>query len=405
MNHQRRLLTALLGACVLLLLGMPLYAQSGLPTTAAITDGVLTLYLQGEPRRVETGMPAGYYSLVWSPDGTQLAYTALNGSPRLMLTDRAGSPPVLVAEGVSFLPVTFTAGSTQIIYTQEDPTQTGQTISGLPAVVMQVLVRGLSPALEAQPVGTILVGVGCGGASPFPMDGIYNTESGFGGSPLTFAAATSGIVYSTSCSGTGLAVFDANTGESRPLGEDLSRAKLAPDGGRLLAVRGGGLAVVDIATGQSTFVQTTQPPDQIAWDGGDTAYYSTRTLTAEPVPLSPEEAAALSAYLGVENATLTQYTVNLYRVSLSGGDTLVYSGPGWAVGRLFSAGGAVYFSLVPNGEAWVEALAAGLLDAASPDRWQQERRTVAVRLYRLNGDGSAVEVGADIGQAVPNPQG
>lgn len=406
MNYRYRPLFALMSAFLMFGALAPSRAQTGpLPTLAAVTDGHVTVY-GGAGSRLVDGVYPAYYSLVWNADGSRLAYTAFDGvQTRLLLTDRTASPPVTLAEGVSYLPVTFTLDGSEVVYTVEDPAQTGQTIGGLPAAGMTVMITGLDGASAPRMIGTILIGVGCGGGSPFPMDAVYNTEAGFGGSALTFAVTPHGILYSTSCSGIGLGVFNPDTGESRVLGDDLSRARVSPEGDRALVVRGGGVAVLEIASGQVTALAASNAPDQIAWGEAGAAYYSTRTLAPEPVPFSPEEASAFSAYLGAEAATLPQYTVSLYRVNAGGGDTLVYTGPGWAVGRLFSVQGDVYFSLVPNGEAWVEAITAGLIDFSAAESWQREQQTVAARLYRLNADGSATELGAGIGQAVPNPAG
>jgi hypothetical protein len=112
-----------------------------------------------------------------------------------------------------------------------------------------------------------------------------------------------------------------------------------------------------------------------------------------------------SSTFGVAANTLPQYSVELHQTGLGGGDSVVFSGPGWAIGRIFASGGSIYFSLVPNGEAWVEALASGEIDFTTNEGFIHERQTVAATLLRLEGGGYAVELAPDIGQATPNPAG
>ncbi|MDX1992591.1 MAG: hypothetical protein SF029_09380 [bacterium] len=406
-----RKIVALLSA---FLLCMPLaaatvQAQSGIPTLAAVTNGSLYLYGNGEPLLVE-GPNIAYYDLTWSADNNRLAYTVYDGTTtRLMLTDANASSPVLIAEGVSYLPVTFTSDGSQIIYTVEDASAITELPNGLPGSTMTVFVRGVDDGSEAQSVGSFGFGVGCGGGSPFPMDAVYNAEAGFGGSALTFENTPYGILHSTACTGIGLALFDLSSGTTTELGSDLSRAQVNRDGRQVLVVRrdSSSVALLDLEARQVTDLTSDPLLDQIGWGADGTPYYSTRTLLAEALPLAPEEAAAFSAYTGMEAVTFPQYQVSLYQLpgATAGAGTQVYTGPGWAVGQIFGAANGLYFSLVPNGEAWVEAITAGQIDLSAPDGWRQEQRSVAARLMRLNGDGTAAEVASEIGQAEVRPGG
>jgi hypothetical protein len=382
-------------------------AQANLPPLAAVTSGQLTLYGFGAgPQPVTRGLDR-FTTLEWSPDGQHLAFVMADpGSARsLMFTDRGGSPPSLLAQNVTYLPVTFTPDSRAVIYTEEGAydAPTGSP-PGTPAIPLRVLARELAPGSEPQVLGQITFGVGCGGGSPYPMDGVYNAEAGFGGNSLAFTRTDHGILYSTSCTGHGLALFDPGSGESLSLGDNLSSAVLSPDGSRFAAVRDRGIALVSLAERTQTNFQPQFVPDQLAWGDGQTLYYSARALLPDPLPLSQEEAQVFTGLFGAAADTMPQYSVSIHRLDVnSGAEAQVYSGPGWAVGRMFFSQGALYFSLVPNGETWIEALTTGQIDYGTYEGILREWQTVAATLYRLQADGQAVEAGHDIGQAQPHP--
>lgn len=361
------------------------------PPVAAVTGNQLTLYnINGGAQQVASGWIT---NLAWSWDGQALVFTLNNGS-MLMLTTRDGGTPVTLAHNVALLPATFTHDG-QVVYAVEG-TQDEMTTS--PNGAPQALVRVFSqdphtPDADPTLLGEFHFGVGCGGGSPYPMDAVYSSEAGFGGKGLTFVYTRFGLLYSTTCAGIGLGLMNTQTGESVTLSTDASRASLSPNGARVVAVRSGVLTLIDLDTGGQRVLPTQLTPDQIAWGDDSTVYYSVRHLLDSPLPLSTAEAQALDARYGLAADGVPQYAVSIHQVSLSGGETQLYRGPGWAVGRMFTSRGALYFSLIPNGEAWVEAAALDL----------PEHQAVAVTLFRLSPDGTTQEAGRDIGLAAPLP--
>lgn len=380
--------------------GAPAAANDQLPPLAAVTDGQLVIYGFGGPRQVTGGDYNRIGAMAWSPDGAHLAFTLSVGNGlSLMLAGQGGGGAVTLAGNIGYLPVTFSSDSSRVIYTVVD------SVDGA-ARSLQVMSQPLNPDAPAEQLGMVTFGVGCGGGSPFPMDGVYNIEAGFGGGGLIFELTDHGLLYSTNCAGQGLALLNTETGENRALGDGLSRVTLAPDRSRFAAVRGNSIIVGNLADGSQNAFSVGASPDQLAWDGANSIYYSVRTLRPEPLPLSPEEADIMATLFNTPPDSVPQYSVSIQRLDLnSGGDSNVYNGPGWAVGRMFTSGGTLYFSLVPNGEAWIEALASGSIDLSTREGILAERRAVAVTMFRLAGDGHAVEAGMDIGQAVPHPSG
>jgi hypothetical protein len=402
----KRLPVLLTGILLLISATMFAHAQGGaLPNIAAVTNGQLYLYGPGRAQAITGGGYQRFSNIVWSPNGQSLAFTIAGNGYTLMLSDRNGSAPVQLAQGVSYMPVTFNADGSRVIYTVEGSLDEITSGDSGPLQPMRVYSQELNAGSQPEQIAQFGFGVGCGGGSPFPMDGVYNAEAGFGGRALTFAYTDFGILHSSSCAGTGLALLNLNTGESAVIDPGLSNAVLSPDRTRVAAIRQGSLVVINLADLSQQNIGVAAGPDQLAWGDNNTLYYSVRNLLPEPLPLSEAEAQVYSSTFGVAANTLPQYSVELHQTGLGGGDSVVFSGPGWAIGRIFASGGSIYFSLVPNGEAWVEALASGEIDFTTNEGFIHERQTVAATLLRLEGGGYAVELAPDIGQATPNPAG
>lgn len=387
------------GVTLLLLLTMfsGVHAQdNALPPLAAVTDGQVRLYgLSGGVVTPQRWTP--YLNLVWSPDGQNLAFTGYddNFQPQIFLTNRNGAEPVLLVSQATPFPADFSSDSTRLTYAAPttDPN------------LLDVLRKALEPEAEPESLGQIRFGTGCGGGSAYPMDAVYNAEAGFGGSHLTFMDTDYGILHSLNCAGVGLALLEG--GSVRELSPSLIRAELSPDGTQVAAVDTGAqrITLVNLENGNFTPVGTQFNPDQIAWssDGG-AVYYSVRRLVDTPLPLAEAEMQAMTDWLGTPDVSIPQYTVNIYRVSLGNGqETEVFSSPGWAIGQMFASRGSLYFSLIPNGESWIEAVTSGSIDPNAPDRYFRERQSVAVTMFRLEANGTVTEVGADIGRASLHP--
>lgn len=344
------------------------------------------------------------YSLTWSPDGRYLAYTVLEDEDAysLYLTDIAGSEPTLLADDLYFpLPVTFSLDSSEVLYPVAGSDAAVPTEQG---VTVNVFSQGLTPDAQRVLRSTFTFGVGCGGGSPYPGDAVYWQDAGFNGRGLVFENTPYGIVHSTNCTGSGTALLNPDTDETVELGTDLSRVDVAPDGRRLVGVRvedmatnAGVLTLVDLATLDLTPLGAVAQPDQVAWAGPTQIYYSARTPTGDIAPESDSEALAAAGM----SEGVPVYALALHRVDLEATtDAEIWTGAGYAISRLYAApdGSGLYFSVVPNGEAWVEALNAGTLDTSSPQA--EHEAFFYPTLYRLAPETGDVET---LGEALLNP--
>jgi hypothetical protein len=376
-----------------------LQAQSGLPASAYINaEG---LVIDAGTRRVIAGGMMEFSHLTWSADGRYILFLR-NGNALYLSDSASGNSQTLTTES-GFLPATFTQDGAVIYAASGVNTQA----DGAPAMTL-TLFRVSVNGGDSEPLGEITVLVGCGGAYPFPMDAVYNNEAGFGGRGLIFRLTAYGIVYSRSCDGIGINLFDLSTGETRSLHRHLSRVEVSPDGERVLGVdeSNGALVILHLADSSQQTIPTTSRVDQLAWgSGGNSVVYSTRALLPEALPLSAEEANVVASVLGLAPNAIPQYQVSIRRVDVNnGGASLLFSEPAWAIGRLTSQGGNVYFSVISNGETWVESLANGAINPVAPDSFMQAWRSVEITLLRVSeNNGEAATIARDVHQVTLRP--
>jgi hypothetical protein len=367
---------------------LPASAQAAMPAAAYVDDSGLVIYRGGVQHQVSAS-PTNLLNLRWSDSGEYLAFQRYNSANALIteVLNASSGERETISETSTFLPAAFDGGD--LIYGEIDP-------DAEPGPLRAVtLYRRPVTGGETQAIGTIEVGVGCGGGSPFPMDAVYNAEAGFGGRPLTLEATDAGILFSMNCAGIGLSLLDAASGEVRVLGDSLSRGIIGPAGDRVAAVDEGNgqLVVVTLTSGERRALAASRPVDQITWDNdGSALYYSTRTLMDLPLPLSDDEAGVVARTLGLPADGIPQYVASITRITLNGSqESVVFEEPAWAVGRMQDGSDGLYASLISNGEAWVEALTNGTIDPLSPESFQQAWRSVPVTLVRVGG-GQVAEV-------------
>ncbi len=208
-----------------------------------------------------------------------------------------------------------------------------------------------------------------------------------------------------------LPLFNPETGEDIPIGDDnLGRARVSPDNMTIAAVRTiyhepdliRSLALVDIASGVVTDVQTDTPPDQLTWSPDGTLFYSTREVNGNLVAdLTPDEQVALNTAIGYVPDELPSYTVKIFHYDpASGTDRLVYTGDGYAIGRLQSPlADLVVFSQVANQGDWLQGIVNGTIDPLYGNGETEQLAAVPVTLYLLPPQTSTpVEIGQNLAQ-------
>jgi len=425
MNSKRLLWIFMLIALSLMLIGS-VHAQGSVQPFVAVSGGQLTLVGGAAPGVIVSPENVGLTSIVWSPDGSQIAYllTQPDYSYKLMtVSAAAGATPVAqnTATPVSGFPITYTPEG-QIVFITE-----GQTPSD--SFVMMVQANLLNPQTgEQQMVGTFGFGVGCGGGSMSPADWQLWTETGFGGSPLVLSWTRYGLLHSTTCGGSGLALLNISTGTDIPLGNDpitansdpslgyLMRAVVSPDGERAATIRHQyqeprpiqTLVLIDLASGAQTDVVTTAYPEQLAWGADGTLFYSIMEAAGElDSALTPDQAQKFEQIQGFPASQLLVYSVGIRQVNpATGEDRLLYSTAASAIGRMALAadGQTLVFSQIPNLNLWGAGIADGTLDIANDFSGSTQRATVPITLYTTPLNGGVVQlVGSGLEQFALHP--
>jgi len=361
--------------------------RPALPLALRFAGDVFLGALNDVPGRSLTSVPTfDRRYLSFAPNGLLLAYVdASNGELRAMDT-AAGLSPRRVAQKVDArFPPAWSADSTRIAYVSSNGAQEGAdgTLLAIDAV----------PALggDAERLATFTFSDDCASLSADPADDPIAGEAGPGDGAATLVWLPDGrFIVSTHCAG-GLVMLAPATGEAQPLDADLLSAVIAPDGARLAARTGIGIALLDVASGQRDDLPADSAVRALTWTADGTALlYATETLVDQVTLDDPAEQADAETVFGRWPVEVGVYDLALVRLDVaSGAQTLLWRGQGRAVGRIAPApdGSGVLFSIVPSGLALVEAFRAGgdalALRAAQPQPalyWLAEGAPSAVLL-------------------------
>ena len=397
-----------------LVLALPAFAQeASVPPLAAAQNNAIWLYgFSNQPQQITDGTAKDLSSLVWSSDGTYLAFIARdeNYNPNLMLYDRANGSLIQVASDIADgFPVQFTTDSSQLVFVKDDPNSTPG-----PDYRMDFFTYDLVPGATPVQAGSFKFGVGCGGGSPFPQDWRFTAETGgLGGFHLVLDVTPFGLVHSMDCGGSQTGLLNLQTGEDTAVGQ-LNRAAVSADRTKVAGITDltgdrtqERLVVVDLQTLGSSQLATAETPDQVAWGstGSNELFYSARRTTDQPMAFDAAGLQRIMAVLG-ENTPVNLWEVSIHRFDLTTNtDTELYRTEAYAVGRMIPTpnGQNLIFSQVPNAEDWFRAIAEGRLDMSAPDWDRQSLNLVQVQLFSLPvSGGEARLIGTDLNQVALN---
>ena len=136
----------------------------------------------------------------------------------------------------------------------------------------------------------------------------------------------------------------------------------------------------------------------MAWGPDGSLYYSVITSTTEAIPGSDSAPDGMGAH-GLMRRRVSIHHVDLTTTT----DTEIYAASAYAIGRMLVApdNQAVYFSSIPNGDRYVDALNKGVL---TPQSAQTDLLAYfPVEFYRIGETGGTAEqVSSDLAKAALN---
>lgn len=351
-------------------------AQVTLPPFLSVNAGTL-VYEDENGVVTELASATNIVDMVWSDDGQQIGFILFDRDPRDMpilelgiadLSEQPIETLILQTRRLTWgYGISWTHDG-RLLFIAENPTPNPTTGS---YDKLDIFAVRFDEAPEL--LGTFTIQDGCGGGSSLPTDWRYSQEIGGLGMFLTLAETQHGILYSTICTGTNLALLDPETGNSVSFATNLTNAVVSPDGNYVAGIQIdysvepalSELAVYDLATGDFEIIPTTDEPDLVFWgQDGIGLYYTTRIVDANLVEtLSDEDLALLTEQIGYELDNIPTYQSSLYYVSLDSGETTVaYAADVAAITRVFEFADALYVSRVPNPESWLAQIIAGNID-------------------------------------------
>ncbi|MBE2183669.1 MAG: SH3 domain-containing protein [Anaerolineae bacterium] len=350
----------------------------------------------------------------FAPDGLSATFAVLSyipdGGPVINIY-RASLETSLVeqiaADTYLAMPFDYDAGGQNIIYAARDeanPYTDGSETTGPGGENIIFYALPVDASAPPQEIGRAIFGVGCGGGSPYPGTSALWNESGYGTRPLMLETTPYGLVYSTNCTGSGAALLDLESGESAELGGYLANLSVSSDGQQVLGVQEEGgdpntgvLTLIDLESGEISELDTSAIPDVTAFaaDGSGTFYYSSRAVSRV---IDASDVPALTA---MQLGEIDANTVSIYHID-GEAEQLVYQGDAYGLGRLLtSAAGELFFSLIPNGDNWVQAVRDGI---ETDQPFAQVIRTYfPIELLVIDASGDAISLVSGLEQAAINP--
>lgn len=351
----------------------PVGQPTTLPEVAAYNGDTLSMfdYANGALTRVGDAATAAniFYSALpmkWSPDGSHLVFLSPRPNTESIVLDLysvvPGGSPVLLAEqafyGMNF---EISADGQSVLYAKDGGMGDVPALNAIPFNIFTVPIGGGA----SQMVGAATFGIGCGGGWPFPGDTLYHRDADYQANPVFFELTAAGLIFSSNCTGVGLSVIDLQTGEVSVLGETYGRAVLSDDGTKLAALTvepgsvAGVLTIINLTTNEVMPLGAVGQPDQLTWGPNGDIYYTTREATGQSIPGTDSDAFAPLGFQG----GLPLYEVTIHRVDLTAAtDTEIFRTSGYVISRLDVSpdGSGLFFTTVPNGEAWAaEIIATG----------------------------------------------
>lgn len=323
----------------------PLQLLAGYPLAHVfVNDVYLGSYTELPGYGVTNNAKRDRRALRFSPNGQFLAYIELleNGNQRLEVSDTGKRSEILANPIVPYFPAAWQMSGEQIAFLT--PTEQAGTLT---------INTALPNGDDEQVIGTVPFTACENEPTPYVSQKLYERETGPFGNGFSFEwLPDNRFLYTTTCAGEGLAIWNPADNTSLNLGSDLRRAALSPDRQQLVALAGEQTVLINLTNGERTELAMLEVPDQLAWASDTKFYYTTLAASGEPFLVSDEalqgraeEILGIFPYESILNViSLVEYDVT------SSTATPLWQGQGYAIGKIAVAPNqaGVVFSLIPS---------------------------------------------------------
>jgi len=350
----------------------------GLDGNVYVTDYVGRVITSASPLTGDaTGEPINFYpyftarhtymNLVWSPDGTRLAFTDWKNGGTLYVAS-SGQKATAIANGLAAeFPPAWSSDGGEVAYAVaanapapgSDPTLVSEMLYQIQAV----------PATGGAPraVGQFGHGASCGGGNFDSSFLAYTMETGVDGNNKLLAQVAGGYLFTRDCAGLGLGLTTLNNPNTWKQ-TTLSSPALSPDRTRVVAIvratgdpatGGTAIHVIDARTGEGAALNVPQGVfTRVAWSAdGQSIFYTTQTPAGSvQVPAGTKLG---NQFLMATPAEAQLYTVELWRVPAAGGTPVkLYSREARGFGNILTTpdGSATLVSVVTSQAAQFQAI-------------------------------------------------
>lgn len=340
---------------------------TGTPQLGGFQNGIFTIMAYDQAAgdfRPSVMMNTGITPVVgsqppkWSSTGAQMVFLALRGvnvgGLDLYSMNADGSNVMLLADDVVGL-FDISADGQTVYYAKVTDPNAPLTDQGIPIGIFSVPVTGGSSQQLAGANYNPMCG---GGMVGYPAEVIE--YFGINANHPFFEVTPYGLIFTPSCGGSGLTRIDLQTGAMTDLGGYV-RSVLSDDGTRIAAMQVNAdqsqtLTIIDLATNTVIPLGTAAVPDFVTWGPNGDLFYSTHEVTGQIIPGS--DSPTLQIFTG-QAAGVVLNMVAIHRVDLTAAtDSEIYRADGYEIRRLDVSpdGSGVFFTTIPNGDAWVAAI-------------------------------------------------
>lgn len=317
------------------------------------------------------------YYLTWSPDGRRLAYfyspASAEATFEIRLTDLTGQVQTVATNVGWITPPAWSPLGDRLAYLVATDRYVVQ--DDIPRYLLEIwtaAVMANGTITDTRKHGEVSIGGDCGGGGRSESAALYETEGGLAyGSYLAGILAWTAddlLLYSNHCSARGVGRFDLTTGtELEAYTGKLGSLSLNRARDRWVAVDEQQQLVVGQPADLTYTPVATQAAPELAFysQATDAIFYTTLVVTGtadlfdgfseaqQSIPVSP----------------YFEFTQpGLHRLDLSGKETMVWAGAGYAYARMQQgADGALYFSQIGDSIQLYTALNADTLTTATVD--------------------------------------